>query len=293
LPFENASGRPEDDYLSEGFSDELRDQLSRLPGLRVVARPSSIAFRGQNKPASAIAKELGVAMVVEGSLRKEGQSLHTVVRLVDATTDTQLWSESYDRNAHDTLGVQQEIAVAAAKQILPQIDPKEVPQPQWQPSVNDLMLLARNAAQNAVTPEDRDKAVALYQQVLTLDPKSAPAHARLARALLYQGQDLENAEKHARRSVQIDPKLAEGHAVLGLILDWQFRHGAAAEYARALELNPNDAEALHDYGEYLVLRKSGRIDQRELLRRASNLDPLSPFKAGDLATSHLLGGRAG
>ena len=104
LPFENASGRAEDDYLSEGFSDELRDQLSRLPGLRVVARPSSIIFRGgRTNPRRPIAKELGVAMIVEGSLRKEGDSLHIVVRLVDATTDTQLWSESYDRNAHDTL----------------------------------------------------------------------------------------------------------------------------------------------------------------------------------------------
>ena len=269
LPFENASGRAEDDYLSEGFSDELRDQLNRLPGLRVVARPSSIAFRDQNKPASAIAKELGVAMVVEGSLRKEGDVLHTVVRLIDATTDTQLWSESYDRNAHDTLGVQQEIAVAAAKQILPQIDPKDVPQPQWQPSVNYLMLLARNAAQNAVTAEDKDKAVSLYKQVLSVDPESAPAHARLARALFYQGQDLKNAEEHARRSVKIDPKFAEGHAVLGLILDAQFRRGAAEEFARALELNPNDADALHDYAEYLVLRNSnGTESAGELLRRA-------------------------
>ena len=256
LPFENASGRAEDEYLSEGLSDELRDQFSRVHGLRVVARPSSIVFRGQHKAASTIAKELGVAAVVEGSLRKDGDSLHIVVRLVDTATDAQLWSQSYDRNARDLLAVQQDIALAAAKQILPQVDAKQIPAPALRASVTgvtDLMLL-RDYARNAVTPKDWDKPVSLYRQVLDVDPGSAPAHARLAQALFLQGTDLEDAERHAQRSIQIDPTLAEGHSYLANILASQYRHGAAKEYARAVELNPNDAEALHAYGVFLIGR---------------------------------------
>ena len=153
LPFENGSPQEADAYLSEGFSDELRDQLSRVQGLRVVARPSSIVFRGQNKPASLIAKELGVATVVEGSLRKDGDSLRIVVRLIDGTNDTQLWSQRYDRKSSDLLAIQQEVALAATRQILPQVDPKELPRPEYQASVTDLMMLARTYQQKAVSPE--------------------------------------------------------------------------------------------------------------------------------------------
>ncbi len=291
LPFENASGRDADTYLSEGVSDELRDQLTHLSALRVLARSSSTAFRDQNKPASAIAKELGVASVVEGSLRKEGDSVHVVVRLIDAETDTQLWSQSYDANDRNMLAVQQKIAVAAAKQILPQVDAKEIPRPDWKESVNALMLRARDSAQNAVTPKDWDEPVSLYEKILEVDPQSARAHAGLARALFRQGLDLKAAERHARQAVEIDPNLSEGHSVLAVILDGLWRPGAGQEFARAVQLNPGDAEALHDYGVYLMGRGTG--DPYPYLRKASNIDPYSPVKAADLAWAHVLGGRPG
>ena len=291
LPFVNASGRDADAYLSEGFSDELRDQLTHLNAFRVLARSSSTVFRGQNKTASAIAKELGVASVVEGSLRKEGDSVHVVVRLIDAETDTQLWSQSYDATDLNMLAVQQKIAVAAAKQILPQVDANQIPRPDWKESVNALMLQARDSAQNAVTPKDWDEPVSLYEKILAVDPQSARAHAGLARALFRQGLDVEGAERHARQAVEIDPNLSEGHSALAVILDGLWRPGAGQEFARAVQLNPGDAEALHDYGVYLMGRGTG--DPFPYLRKASNIDPFSPVKAADLAWAHVLGGRPG
>jgi Tfp pilus assembly protein PilF len=151
------------------------------------------------------------------------------------------------------------------------------------------MLLARTYAQSAVTPKDWDKPVSLYRQVLDVDPGSAPAHARLARALFLQGTDIQDAEKHARLSIQIDPTLAEAHSYLADILKSQYRHGAAKEYARAVELNPNDAEALHAYGVFLIGRFAPGPDGHEYLRRASNIDPASAAKAGDLAWSYVVG----
>jgi TolB-like protein len=285
LPFENGSPEEADAYLSEGFSDELRDQLSRVPGLRVVARPSSIVFRGQNKPASLIAKELGVATVVEGRFRKDGDSLRIVVRLIDGTNDTQLWSQRYDRKSSDLLAIQQEVALAAARQILPQVDPNEL-RPEYEASVTDLMMLARNYQQKAASPEDWDKVVSLYRQVLELDPESALAHARLAKALLYQGKDVDAAERQARLALSINPNLAEARAVLGHLLWVQFRDGGSAELRQAVELNPNDADAQYYYGAYLSMQSGKNSETLMHFNRARELDPMSLLYTGTAATHH-------
>jgi Flp pilus assembly protein TadD len=153
------------------------------------------------------------------------------------------------------------------------------------------MTQARESAQNAVTPEDWDAPVSLYEKILEVEPNSAPAHARLARALFRQGLDLKGAESHARRAVEIDPNLSEGHSALGVVLDGLWRPGADQEFARAIELNPGDAEALHDYGVYLMGRGTG--NPQPYLRKATNIDPLSPVKAADYAWSFVLGGRPG
>ena len=286
LPFENGSGRDEDAYLSEGFSDELRDQLSRVRGLRVVARPSSVAFRGDDESTSTIAKKLNAATIVEGNLQKAGDSLRITVRLIDARTDAQLWSESYDRKSSDLLAVQQEIALAAVKQILPQVDPTELPRPAWQASVTELMLLARNYQQKAVSPEDWDRVVSMYQQAAEANPESALVHARLAQALLYQGNDVESAEREARRALRIDPNLAEGHAVLGHLLWVQFRHGSSAELRRAIELNPNDAVAQYYYGEYLSFQSGETENMYKHLNRARDLDPMTLLYTATVAAHH-------
>ena len=286
LPFENGSGRDEDAYLSEGFSDELRDQLSRVRGLRVVARPSSVAFRGNDESTSTIAKKLSAATIVEGNLQRDGDSLRITVRLIDARTDAQLWSERYDRKSSDLLAVQQEIALAAVKQILPQVDPTELPRPAWQASVAELMLLARNYQQKAVSPEDWDRVVSMYQQAAEANPESALVHARLAQALLYQGNDVESAEREARRALRIDPNLAEGHALLGHLLWVQFRHGSSAELRRAIELNPNDAVAQYYYGEYLSFQSGETENMYKHLNRARDLDPMTLLYTATVASHH-------
>lgn len=288
LPFENLGGLPENVYLSEGLSDELRDQLSRVRGLQVVARSSSIAFRNGERDAVAIAAVLGVATVIEGTLHKDGSRLRIVVRLVDGIEGTQRWSQSYDRDSASLLAVQQEIAVAAARAILPQLSAADLPGPRWQTSVNELMLLARHYQQAAGRPEDQDRAIALYRQVLERDPLSASAHARLGRALLLRGQEVAAAEQHLRHALTLDPELAEGYATLGFLLWSQFRKGSSALFARAVELNPNDAESLHHYSEYLNLKYPTRVSPEyeqgwSMLLRARELDPLSLWISADVA----------
>ena len=151
--------------------------------------------------------------------------------------------------------------------------------------MTDLMMLARNYQQKAVSPEDWDKVVSLYQQALELDPESALAHARLAQALLYQGNDVEAAERQARLALSIDPNLAEGHAVLGHLLWVQFRNGSSAELRRAIELNPNDADAQYYYGEYLSLQSGKR-------QRRANAPQPRPRTRSDVVALHRHGGNA-
>jgi TolB-like protein/class 3 adenylate cyclase/Tfp pilus assembly protein PilF len=282
LAFDNPGGAAEDDYLAEGFSDELRDQLSRVRGLRVLARDSSIAFRGSAQSYTEIAAKLGVAVLVEGTLRKYGEQMRISVRLIDGASGAQRWSESYDRNPANLLAAQQDIALAAASQIQPQLTAADIPQPRWAPEVNDLMLLARTRQQNALRPAEQQPVIELYQRVLQADPTSATAHARLARALLMQGRDPAAAERHVRRAIELDPNLSDGYSTLGLMLWGQFRRGSGAALRRAVELNPNDAEATRLLAHHLNLKSLYRESQT-LFARARELDPMSLATNTDFA----------
>src|SRR5262249_1924547 len=161
-----------------------------------------------------------------------------------------------DQKATDLLAVQKDIAHEASEQILPKMNLKETPKPEvppkseappkpeWQASVPDLMVLAKNYQQSAVSTEDWDKVVGMYERVVEADPESALAHARLANALFYQRKDVELAEKHARLALSLDPDLSEGHTTLGLLLWSRYRRGAGTEFQRAIELDPKNPEAL-------------------------------------------------
>ncbi|MDH3902900.1 MAG: hypothetical protein OES90_06730, partial [Xanthomonadales bacterium] len=285
LPFENASRDPEDVYLSEGLSDELRDQLSRVPGLRIAARSSSIAVREKEADALTMSARLGVALLVEGSLRRRGNNLRISVQLIDGKTGLALWSERFDRGPQELLTVQQTIAEQISMHVLPDITELAVTPATRDATANELLLLARYYEQQVrAQPEvDVDKlieAIRLYREATEADPDSALAHSRLAAALLYLG-DMEGAEAPIFRALSLDPELSEVQDTLGLFYWARGLPEAGTAFERAVELNPNNADALSNYAFWwwFEINNDGVA---QLYQRALELDPLSLSRYGAL-----------
>ncbi|MGI9225427.1 MAG: hypothetical protein ACR2QX_13165, partial [Woeseiaceae bacterium] len=214
LPFENVSRREDDYYLSEGLSDELRDQLGRMSGIRMAARSSSIAARNQAVGAIQTAGKLGVAYLVEGNLRRNGPRLSISVHLVDGSTGISVWSELYERSRLELLDVQQDIARQVVGIVLPDTPSIRVAAPvTLDPTANDLLLLARHKENEVRSKQEVDTqtlldAIQLYRQATQIDPGSALAYSRLGSALLYIG-DIEAAEAPVMRALELSPELSD------------------------------------------------------------------------------------
>jgi TolB-like protein/thioredoxin-like negative regulator of GroEL len=290
LPFQNVGEESGAAYLSEGLGDELREQLGRVAGLRMAARSSSIAAHKRQADARSVAAELSVAMLVEGSLRRRGNGLRVSVELIDGATGLALWSATYDRGEQELLALQQEIAGEVIRRLLPDAEPKLAEPVTRSATANELLLLARYYEQQVRGREEVDRrtlleVIRLYREATEADPASALAQSRLAGALLYLG-DLEAAEAPIFKALSLDPELSEVQHTLGL---YYFARGvpdALPAFRRAVELNPNSADALESYAFSLWI---GRDDQHaaSLLRRALELDPLSLSRFG--ALGELLG----
>ena len=295
LPFANASSDPDDAYLSEGFSDELRDQLGRVAGLRIAARSSSIALLEQPTGATVSAAILGVAVLVEGSLRRRGDSLHISVQLIEGSSGLALWSQSYDQG-QELLAVQQAIVEQVVHHVLP--EPQEVvaTPATRNASANEFMLLARYheqqvRAQPEVDVETLLEVIRLYREATEVDPESALAHSRLAGALVYLG-DLTAAEAPIFWALTLDAELSEVQDTLGKYYWARDLPGAGPAWRRALELNPNNADALSSYA-YWIWQQGEDNESEALYRRALELDPLSLSRYGDLGSFLGTQGRAG
>ncbi len=288
LPFVNAGGNPKDSYLVSGLSDELRDQLARVSGLRIVARSSSIAAAEQGLDALAASKRLGVASLVEGTVRRQGNVLKVSVYLIQGSSGMTQWSETFERGPRELLSVQQAIAEAVVANMLPDSNERVAGPATRDPTANELMLLARYHEQQVRDRQDVDEnalieAIRLYRQATEADPESALAHSRLAGALVYLG-DIEAAEAPIFKALSIDPNLSEVQNTLGLF-HWArgLLNEARAAMARAVELNPNNPEALQN----LARSKWYLTDFEgieELLRRAVELDPLNLESYGTLGS---------
>lgn len=283
LPFENTGPDPKDSFLSEGLSDELRDQLGRVDGMRLAARSSSIAARDQGLGALEISTKLGVANMVEGSLRRQGGTLKISVQLIEGSSGLAIWSETFERGPNELLNVQQAIAEQVVLHILPDATPAIAEPATRDATANELMLLARHYEQQVRDREIVDKdtlleAVRLYREATEADPDSALAHARLAGTLLYLG-DLEAAEAQVFRALSLNPNLSEVQNTLGQFYWARGLPEAKTAFARAVELNPNNADALNNYASSQWYSNDTRHDAFEelihLYRRALELDPLS------------------
>jgi len=283
LPFENASGNADDSYLSEGLSDELRDQLGRVAGLRIAARSSSVAAVSRGLDALDASEKLNVAHVVEGSVRRQRNRLRVSVQLVDGRSGLSVWSDTFDRGTNELLSVQQTIAENILRQVLPETHSIATEPATRNADANELMLLAQHYENQVRARAIRDdetlvKAIDLYRQASEADPEAALPYSRLARALLYLG-DVVAAEAPIFKAMSIDSNLSEVQNTLGEFYWARGLPGDLAAYERALELSPYNADALHNYAHRTWLslegHRKGESNPGPLFRRALELDPLS------------------
>ena len=258
LPLSNESGDKDQQYFSDGLSEDLITALSQFAGLKVISRNSSFQFRDSEDDSNTIGRKLGVAHLLEGSVRRAGGMVRVSATLVNAADGSTLWSQHYDRAYKDLFALQDEITHAVAGALKAKLLPGNgaAPQSERPPSGN---LDAWNAYSQGrfhaalVDPADARKAIDFYDQAIALDPRYARAYASLANtwarlgATFLSGEEQRQAYIKARAAVdqalQLDPDLATAHFSRGLLLQWTDFDwtGAEAEYRRAVELAPNDS----------------------------------------------------
>jgi TolB-like protein/Tfp pilus assembly protein PilF len=286
LPLENLSGDPEQEYFSDGMTDELIGQLAQISALKVISRTSVMQYKGARKPLPAIAKELNVEAVLEGTVRRSGDRVRITAQLIEAATDRSLWAETYERDMRDILELQSEVAQAVAREIQITVTPEESKHLAStfpvDPEAHEAYLWG-NFFFNKESVEGWRRAVDFYEQALEKDPRYAPAHAALARTLAilpyYVGDASEfytKAKKAGLTAIELDETLAKAHISLGFV---EFSHGwnwakAEREFQRAIELEPGSAEAHLWYGNYLVWMGRSEEGMAEG-GRGLELDPLS------------------
>jgi TolB-like protein/Tfp pilus assembly protein PilF len=282
LPFVNMSSDPEQEYFSDGISEELLNVLSKSPGLRVSARTSSFQFKGESRDIIDIGKKLNAGFVLEGSVRKSGTNVRITAQLIDAGSGFNLWSETYDRQIEDVFAVQDEISAAIVTALQKHLGLHVGAAPRMRAAENPaaheaylrgLYLVAQD------TRAGRKGAVDEFERALSHDPDYAIAHAGLAMAILGSERGAEarpKAAHHVKRAMELDPTLAEAHAAKGLLLYTQISPEAAlTSYRRAVQINPNYADAYSWMGLILNL-DLGRYDEAFPMREtAMRLDPLS------------------
>ena len=302
LPFIDIGGNPEDVYFSDGLTEELITALSRIEGLRVAARTSSFALRDARLDARTIGDTLGVAAVVEGSVRRSGGRLRVTAQLIDARSGYHLWSEAYDRNASDVFTLQDEIARTIAGVLDPSFRP-QVAEPGSHRTANaeayDLYLRG-TWFRNRLTREAIAKAIEYYDRAIALDSSYALAYAGKASAmgpLFYFGIEprepgLTEMRAAARRALELDERLGEAHVAMGIIhffYEWDWP-AAEREFRRATELNPGDPHAFYMMANWH--RAMGRADEAVVMRRkALELDPLNGRTAITLGRDYIAAGQ--
>ncbi|HYZ89286.1 MAG TPA: hypothetical protein VE620_08345 [Myxococcales bacterium] len=284
LPFVNMSRDKDDEYFSDGITEEVINALANVEGVRVVSRTSAFAYKGKNLSVRKIGEELAVSTVLEGSVRREGNEVRIVAQLINAQDGYHLWSKTYDRQMSSVFAVEDELARSIAAALRPQLLKESAPlvqQPTASAQAHDLYLRGRHFW-NKRTDEDLRKALALFQQALEVDPNYALAHAGIADSYVllsdygsYSAAGISQARKHAYKALELDGSLAEAHATLGLIgmydYDWAT---AESEFKRAIELRSGYATAHHWYA--LLLTTLGRFPEARVeADRALQLDPAS------------------
>lgn len=289
LPFVNASQDPNAEYLSDGITESIINNLSQLAGLKVMSRNSAFRFKTDQIDTRSIAVQLGVETLVTGDIRQLGDRLVINVRLIDGKDDSQIWGHQYVKTSADIIGAQNEIAQAVANNLRLKLTDSEQ------------KMLAKNYTENVeayqlylrgrfhvfkLTPPDVYKGIAAFEKAIEIDPNYALAHVGISeayRSLTLSGEMLPTeflpkSKAAAQKALDIDDRLPEAHTALGACLfwyDWNWSE-SEAQYQKALELSPNDSNT-HLFYAHLLSNTGRHPEGLAQVKRARELDPLFPF----------------
>ena len=300
LPFVNGSGNPDTEYLTDGITESLINSLAQLPGLRVSARSLAFRYKGKDVDPLKAGRDLNVRAVVAGRLTMRGHVLVVQADLMDVKNGTELWGSQYDRPMAEILAVQDEIANEIFEKLRLRLtgDDKKRATKRYTDNADAYQLYLRGRYHwNQGTIAGFKKAIEYFQQAIGKDPKYALAYAGLADAYLFLGsywvEAIPEAKTAAVKAIELDRTLAEAHVALGHIklwLDWEWP-AAEVEFKQGIGLNPTSALAHNQYAMYLAAM--GRLDEAiGEVRRAQELDALSPIINTDLGWYLLYAGRA-
>jgi TolB-like protein/DNA-binding winged helix-turn-helix (wHTH) protein/Flp pilus assembly protein TadD len=297
LPIESLSNEPSQDYFADGITEQLISDLGQISALRVISRTSAMTYKNAHKPLPQIARELKVDAVIEGTVFHSGDQVRITAQLIDASSDKNLWSQSYEGAVKDTLALQSRVAQAIADQIRVNLNEQE------QAALKNAKVVNPQAYEsylkgrffwNKRTADGLKVALAYFNQAIDEDPKYAPAYSGLSDtyallgdwqyAVMTPKEALPKAKAAANNAIALDNSLGEAHNSLAFCLDgfdWDFNAGEK-EFQQALKLNPGYATAHHWYAQHLAL--VNRYDEAIAeMKKAESLDPLSLIIQSDLA----------
>jgi len=285
LPFSNFSPDPNDEYFSDGLTEELINRVSLVRGLEVIARTSAMNYKKEKKSITQIARELNVGTLLEGSVRKAGNRIRVSAQLINANTEGHLWAETYARDLQDIFEVQSSIAENVAEALkLKLLEVRERVEPTADIDAYTMYLRAMQLLHEG-TKASCKESISLFKEAISKDPTFVHAYAGLSRAWHSMGPGtsradftmcVSRAEAAARRALDLGPRSAEAYTAMARV------HGALdrfeeehRELEKAIQINPNLVEAIRELGWYYAV--FGRFDEAlECLRRACSLDPLDP-----------------
>ncbi len=284
LPFANMSGDKEQEYFSDGLAEEIINALVKVPGLKVIARTSAFAFKGQNTDIRKIAETLGVTTVLEGSVRRSGNRIRVTAQLITAADGSHLWSERYDREMADVFAVQDEISAAIAGALQVKLSPRAGAKPRYTPKLPAYeALLKAKFFHWKVTAESVEQAKQFYEQAIALDPQYALALATygdfcfgrttVGMSPLREAAPISRAL--AQRALALEPSLPEAHAVMGVLAAF-FDYDWKGSESECLLATASDAASAHCYFVFgLCLLGAGRREEAlKQMEQAVQRDPL-------------------
>jgi TolB-like protein/lipoprotein NlpI len=303
LPFQNLTGQPSQEFLSDGFTEEMITQLGGLGSgrLGVIARTSAMTYKNTTKPVNQIGRELGVDYVLEGSVRRWGDRVRVTAQLIRTRDQIHLWAQNYESDRVDVLRLQSEITQAISDEIkiaLSVEDKTQLRDAQTvDPKVYELELLGRYEW-NKRTEAGLVQAINYFQQAIARDAKYVPAYAGLAEAYLVSAfysrgsarEFYDKAQDAAQHAIQLNELAFQAHTTLGMVASSYLRPGAEGHFKRALAINQNYATAHHWYAFYLW-RVGKRDEAMAEMEKARLLDPLSPIINTDEAVFRLSAGQ--
>ncbi len=288
LPFKNLSDTKESEYFAAGVAQSIQSHLNKITGLKLISETSTAQYGKTTKTSPEIAAELNVSHLLEASVQVYEDKIRVIVKLIDAKKDEQIWSDTYDRDLVDIFKIQSEISKRIASELEVVLSPTQIGQIDRIPTTDIEAYNLYQKGKHFFNLKDHshgkgEKSIHYFKQAIEKDPEFALAHAALATAYLFSGQNLymadsvEVVEKLALKAIALDNTISEAHVVLGTLAymyEWNWGK-AQKEYKHAIQLNPNNSNAYIYYSQFLYSVKGDFDNARKHIDKALRLDPLS------------------